>query len=78
MGKPLVGGRAVPVVDIRRNFHHIAGQEFPCLFSAFLIEADSSDRDQQVCRCQLLRQEGSNVTLETGTWSRSSFVNGAR
>lgn len=48
MRKPAVRCGAVPMIDIRRNLHHIARQKFSSLFSAFLIEADAADRNQKL------------------------------
>ena len=67
MCEPVVGGCSVPVIDIRGDFNHIAGQQFPCLSAAFLVKADAADCDQKL-----------SSGMERGTPSRLSFVNGAR
>ena len=48
MGEPAIGRRPVPVLDIGRDIHHVAGTERPGSFAPLLIPPPSSGNKQNL------------------------------
>ena len=70
MGKPTIGGRTVPMLDIGRDIDHITRPQTASRLAPLLIPAFTGHTYQQLASArrgmmymQLLRHPGSNVTL---------------